>query len=121
VLTRKQLLSSVKKTFDSGYLIIEGKNKAYGQSEDAIINFRAGEVIGITVYKAILNRILEKCIRVANLENRRDDEGDETVKDTLIDIINLSAILLAHIEYELETKTPLSSNYVPIVDDNDDD
>lgn len=77
------------------------KNQDYASDEDPFANFRQCEALGIcTVEQGILTRMSDKFARISNLivNDREPEVKDEAVSDTLRDLINYSAILLAYIE-----------------------
>lgn len=104
-MTREPFLSSIKGIFTSAYIICEAKNKDYANDTDAFQNFKIFETIGVKVEQGIMMRILEKLIRVRNLTEREAQVKDESIKDTIIDIINYLAILLTYIESEKNATT----------------
>ncbi len=74
------------------------KNADYAGAEDAFLNFKACEIYGINAEKAIIVRLSDKLVRVANLLTREAQVKDESVDDTLRDLSNYALILKLLIE-----------------------
>lgn len=83
--------------------VMSKKNKDYtGNDDDNFAVFRRYRMIGITPEQGIMARMVDKLSRIANILNGKSPEAvdDETVRDTLRDMIAYSAILAAYIEEE---------------------
>jgi hypothetical protein len=62
------------------------------------------ESVGVSVEKGILVRMCDKLSRIGNLIERNDHSvKDESIEDTLIDIMNYSNILLCYIQEKRNT------------------
>lgn len=94
------LIQHMNNTFDDCIDIARSKNQDYAQDSDAFANFRQAELVGVDPDRAILVRISDKLARISNSLNDDLQVEDETIEDTLNDIINYSAILKAYIENE---------------------
>ncbi len=81
-----------------GHEIIRRKNSDYATGEDPFNNFRMVEMIGLSVEQGIMTRILDKFARLSNLTASGEEPAvaDETVDDTILDLINYLAILHAY-------------------------
>lgn len=97
------LLEDIEKTFAECLEIARDKNADYAGEENPFKSFLGSELIGISPDKACLVRILDKVTRIGNLLNRPAKVKDETIEDTLNDLINYTAILKALIK-ELKKK-----------------
>jgi hypothetical protein len=77
--------------------ILEKKNNDYSSDKDPMRNFTEIEkFLNITAEQGIFVRIMDKISRLGNaLSNKEMKVSDESVEDTLKDLINYSAILLA--------------------------
>jgi hypothetical protein len=74
------------------------KNKDYSGEENPFRNFMLSEHLGICrTEEGIMVRILDKVTRIANLLKNEAAVKDESIEDTLKDLINYSAILLSYI------------------------
>jgi hypothetical protein len=98
-----QLIKSVEETYKKGVALIKAKNPDYADVDrDAFKNFRFASLVGVGPKRAILVRISDKLARISNLIDRVGTEKvkNEKIEDTLLDLINYSAILLAMIQDE---------------------
>lgn len=73
---------------------MEMKNADYGGRKDALNNFRLSETLGIPMDLACLIRMSDKMARISTLRNNEAKVKDESIEDTIKDLINYSAILL---------------------------
>ena len=97
--SRSQLVDSVDKTFTECLEILKIKNHDYAGEEDSYKNFRFAELVGLSVERAILVRMSDKLARISNCLDKDVKVKDETVSDTLSDLINYTAILKAYLEW----------------------
>lgn len=99
------LLESLEKTFAECLEIAKRKNADYaGDNQDPFKNFKNATVVGVSVERGILVRLMDKMSRISNLLYKEAQVKDESIQDTLGDIINYVAILKAYIENEQRTK-----------------
>lgn len=89
---------SLAATFDQCLAISRKKNADYADVGDPFKNFRACEALGVTLEKGIIVRMSDKLVRAANLLERPAQVLDESLEDTLRDLINYSAILIAYLQ-----------------------
>jgi hypothetical protein len=112
-MTITDLLAFHEAICSEGCDLMERKNHDYCGSQvitasevrtrDPFANFRRAEQLGITTTsKAILTRMLDKFLRLATATTDKDGVDsdrlrvtDETFKDTCVDLINYTVILLA--------------------------
>jgi hypothetical protein len=81
--------------------IMKKKNADYaGGGTDPFANFRRAEALGIcSTEQAFLVRMTDKMSRLSTFANKgKLDVEDETVYDTLLDLINYSVLLAAYIK-----------------------
>jgi hypothetical protein len=106
-MNQKELINSIESTFKLGIEIVRKKNVDYACPEtDAFKNFRSASIVGVDPKRAILVRILDKLSRVANLLDKQTQHVEnESVTDTLLDLVNYTAILKAYIEDENTKKS----------------
>lgn len=79
-----------------GIELMRKKNADYAGVNDPFLNFRSAAVLGLSVEKAILVRVLDKLARVNNLLTSPAQVDDETLEDTLMDCANYLNILAAY-------------------------
>jgi hypothetical protein len=77
---------------------MRAKNQDYAGDKDPFKNFRYAEMVGVDVERAILVRMSDKLARISNCLDKEVQVKDETVNDTLSDLINYTAILKAYRE-----------------------
>jgi len=100
-MTREQFIKHLENTFEKAMAIVKAKNDDYAKGSDPFSNFKFAQIIGLGVKEAILVRVSDKFARVANLlEKGKISVKDESIEDTLIDMINYLAILLAYLDNE---------------------
>lgn len=92
------LLKDIEATFKDCLEIAKRKNNDYAgeKTADPFRNFRGSTVVGVSPDRAILVRMMDKMSRVGNLLSQENAVKDESISDTLKDIINYSAILLSY-------------------------
>lgn len=96
-MNKNQFLEHIDELYKAGLHIIEKKNADYAGDEDPFTNFRLVEMAGLTVEEGILTRTLDKMARLCNVMQKPHAEvSDETVEDTIVDMINYLAILHAY-------------------------
>ena len=89
------LLDDMERTFAKCMAIARKKNHDYAGPDDPIKNFRFFGSYGVVV------RLSDKLMRVINFaRTKRMEVEDESIKDTLRDIINYAAIALYLMEGE---------------------
>jgi len=104
-MNRKQFIQSIENTYKEALEILKIKNSDYANSDNPFKNFEFADLVGVGVEKAILVRMSDKLARISNLTDKaqkgqKAEVKDETILDTLLDIINYSAILKAYLENE---------------------
>ena len=78
--------------------LMSKKNRDYASSQDALANLRLVERIGITdTATGILVRMSDKMARLKNLIHQDAAVQDETIADTIVDLINYAALLYAYL------------------------
>lgn len=98
-----EFFKHIDQSFTDGLELIRRKNTDYSGIADPFKNFRSAEVIDVGVDRAILVRILDKIARINNLLDSEAQVADESIDDTLLDLINYSAILKAYV-YSIREK-----------------
>lgn len=96
------LLDDMEATFKKCLETARRKNADYagnkGQQTDPYKNIRGSEFVGVSPDRAILVRMMDKMSRVSNLLTQEAQVKDEAIEDTLMDMVNYSAILLSYIK-----------------------
>ena len=99
-MTREQYFASLRSIFDDGIALMEKKSTDYSGVSDTFANFRLSELCNVPVEKGIMVRITDKVARICRLLDSSAKVEDEKIDDTLIDLINYSAILLTYLRNE---------------------
>ena len=102
------LHESMKKLFDECLNLSRAKNHDYASSSDPLRNFAKSPEFGVPMTAGIMVRLSDKWSR---LEGFFANGGElkvagETVRDTLMDIINYTAILAYAMEKEEKKQVP---------------
>lgn len=106
-INREQYFAQLRKNAEVGLEIMKRKNHDYAGDSDPFQNFRAAEALGISAEQGILVRMSDKMARIANLLKMKDCEQEdargslvteESIEDTLIDLMNYSNILVAYLK-----------------------
>lgn len=93
---REVLTSHISETFKECFALLEKKNADYASDGDGFGNLVACEKLGLCDGRVgILVRMLDKMSRIANLMNRPAAVTDESLLDSLNDLINYAALLKA--------------------------
>ena len=92
------LLDSMAQTFQRCLELAQKKNADYAAGSDPFKNFRASELVGVDPGRAILVRLTDKLSRLGNLLDAEPKVQNESARDTLDDMVNYAAILIALLE-----------------------
>lgn len=96
-MTQEEFLQDLEHTYKTCIEISRRKNHDYGGGILPFHNFQNSTVVGVPLELGILVRIMDKISRVTTLLHSEAQVKDEKIEDTLMDLINYSAILLAYI------------------------
>ena len=96
-MNREQLYKAMEVTFKECLAIAEAKNNDYAKGYDPFRNFKISEVFGVPVERGIMVRMMDKVSRISNGLDSELMDKDETINDTLDDLINYTAILKAYL------------------------
>jgi hypothetical protein len=82
-------------TFKSCAELARQKNNDYAgeNTPDPYRNFRNSSIVGIPPQHGVLVRMTDKLVRIGNLMKQDAQVKDESIDDTLDDLINYAAIL----------------------------
>ena len=96
-MTREELQTFMDLTFQNCLAIAKSKNNDYAKGDDPFRNFKASEAVGDPVERGIMVRMMDKMARISNSFDVELQVKDESVSDTLDDLINYAAILKAYL------------------------
>lgn len=97
--SREGYLSVLRQIFEEGMELMEKKSADYA-GDNPFGNFTLSRMVGVEPERAILVRITDKISRTANLLGKEAKVEDEKIEDTVLDMMNYSAILLAYLRYK---------------------
>lgn len=101
---RGRFVSSMTNNVLAALELVISKTKDYATIDDPYRNFRMSESVGVSVERGILVRMCDKLSRIGNLIESNDNSvKDESIEDTLIDVMNYSNILLCYIQEKRNT------------------
>lgn len=96
------LIESSEALFNDALETMKKKNADYSGSSESMRNFRlSAEIAKVSMSQGILTRLMDKVTRIGNLLDKEDGEvKDESVFDTIQDLINYAAILYYGVKIE---------------------
>lgn len=98
-MNQTEFTQAIQEVFKRATLLLQKKNSDYSGDGDAFKNFRLCEAASLaSVEQGILVRMLDKLGRVSTLVQHGTSQVDESIEDTLIDLINYSAILITYLK-----------------------
>ena len=97
-MTTKEFIDSLTQTFAKCLEISKSKNMDYAGQDDPFRNFKNAEVVGVSIERGIMVRVMDKISRISNLLDKPADVSSEKIEDTIIDAINYLNILKARLE-----------------------
>lgn len=103
---RELFIKSIEQSFKDCLDLIRKKNQDYAGVGDPFANFRNSEMAGVSIERGILVRVMDKISRISNLLERDAAVIDESLEDTLLDLINYTAILKAYLEHRERKSQP---------------
>lgn len=96
---RKSFVEQMSQNSTVALELVMKKTNDYATIDDPYRNFRMCESVGVSVEKGILVRMCDKLSRIGNLiDNGTASVKDESVEDTLIDVMNYANILLCYMK-----------------------
>lgn len=88
---------------DTALNLVADKNQDYADGEDAFQNFRMVENTGLcSVEDGIAVRMTDKMQRIINLLDEDAAVEDESLDDSLLDLMNYANILLTYRQFKAE-------------------
>lgn len=93
------LLNDMRDTFSECLTTAIAKNSDYGGfSKDPFANFKNSTIVNVPVEKGIMVRMMDKVSRITTLLDKEAKVKDESIQDTLMDLINYTAILKSYLK-----------------------
>jgi hypothetical protein len=107
-MNKEEFLKFIEEGYKKALAVIVKKNADYATGSDPFKNFKMASLIEISPERAILVRVSDKLARISNLlmPDKEATVKDETVDDTILDMINYLAILRALIYAQKKEETP---------------
>lgn len=102
-MTTQEFLENINKTLAQCEITIMSKNKDYAGDGDPFRNFNSSEFVGVPIPRAILVRMMDKMARISNLLDKEATVKEESIEDTLLDLIGYAAILKAYLYEQRKT------------------
>lgn len=81
--------------FETAFEVLERKNRDYCGKSDALANLRACEALGVDARIGVLVRMSDKIGRLSNVCRTAPSVADESIRDTVIDLINYAVLFYA--------------------------
>jgi hypothetical protein len=108
----KTLIQSSGELFSLALETMKRKNADYSGDRESMKNFRiSGEIAGVKMSQGILTRLCDKVTRIGNLIGKEAAVKDESIFDTIQDLINYAAILYYGLQVEKEEALKCSEFY----------
>ena len=93
------LLIDLEETYREALETSRRKNNDYGGSDgNPYANFFNSTIVGVSVEKGILVRMMDKVSRISTLLEKEAQVKDEAIEDTLQDLINYTGILKSYLK-----------------------
>lgn len=96
-MNQTEFTEAIQEVFKRATLLLQKKNADYSGQDDPFKNFRLCEAMGlVSVERGLLVRMLDKIGRISTLIKNNSPQVDESIEDTLVDLINYAAILITY-------------------------
>jgi len=99
-INKEEYFDQLGSNFTDGLELMKLKNKDYSGIVNPFKNFESSEIVGVSVERAILVRIMDKVCRVSQLLDNEAEVKDEKINDTLMDLQNYANILNTYIHFK---------------------
>lgn len=97
-MNKDTFITHIEDTYKRCVATLHKKNSDYtGDSPDPWKNFEMSHLVGVDAGRAIMVRMADKLARISSVYGKKEKVSDETIKDTLEDLINYTAILHAYV------------------------
>ena len=97
-MTRDDFLKLLADNYAKSLKIMKKKNADYCGDSDPLANFRRVESFGLSLEQGILVRMSDKMARIGNLLLTTAQVKDESIEDTLIDLMGYANIMLVALQ-----------------------
>lgn len=100
-MTREEHLKLMEDKMKKNLEVAKAKNRDYcGKKEgsDPFSNFKASPIVGVSVERGILVRMMDKMARISSLLDQEAQVKDESIQDSLMDLSNYSLILSNYLD-----------------------
>lgn len=112
-MTREELLLLHATLASDSRLLLGKKNADYANGDDPFLNFRASQNYNVHPAKGILIRMSDKMSRINSYIERGNFEvRDEGLRDTAIDIINYTVLLVGLLEENIPITSEEIKDYI---------
>ena len=92
------LIINLERTFSNCLETAKRKNNDYGGVDsNPYANFSNSTIVGVSIEKGILVRMMDKVSRISTLLEKESQVKDEAIEDTLDDLVNYTAILKSYL------------------------
>ena len=92
------LIVNLERTFSNCLDTAKRKNNDYGGVDsNPYANFSNSTIVGVSIEKGILVRMMDKVSRISTLLEKESQVKDEAIEDTLDDLVNYTAILKSYL------------------------
>lgn len=105
---KEKMTKNFIQNFERGAEIMRGKNSDYSKKEEAFGNFeRVSAISGISTERVFIGHLANKLVRIENLVTKaeggeKNAVKDESVEDTLLDLINYTNLMLCYMQAKRE-------------------
>ena len=111
-MTRKELMEMHIELCDVAFRLMSKKNADYANGDNPFLNFRASQNYNVHPAKGILIRMSDKMSRINSYIERGDFKVEEEgLRDTAIDIINYTVLLVGLLEESTFPKEGINPDY----------
>ena len=94
-----EYINKLTKNVNNAINIIIKKSSDYAKSDNPFSTFEMAKLLGMNVENGIVLRMGDKLSRIANLLKKdKIMVKDESIEDTLIDLMNYANILLVYLQ-----------------------
>ena len=102
-MNRRELFELHRDLSEDALEVMKNKNEDYSSNNDPFANFKGSQSLNIDPVKGALIRCSDKLSRISSfIDNGTLKVKDESVKDTIIDLINYSVLIYGMIQEEEE-------------------
>lgn len=105
-MTRDELISIHKDLCNKACVLMQKKSEDYATGSDPFANFKRGEILGFaTSEEGLMLRVVDKVSRISTfLKQGKLNVENESVTDSIMDIINYMVLLQGMLEDKADRK-----------------